>query len=161
MTLQIRAAQPADAEPLAILWWSGWKDGHAAVLPEALAKLRTLDSFRDRMNAALTDVRVIGEIGHPLAFHLIKGDELYQFYVSSEARGTGVATALIQDAEAIMRARGIRTAWLACAVGNDRAARFYEKSGWHRTGTQCVPTETSAGPYPLHVWRYEKSLGVA
>lgn len=53
------------------------------------------------------------------------------------------AAALIGDAEARLAERGVETAWLACAIGNHRAARFYEKS---------------AGIFPLEVWRYEKRL---
>ena len=60
------------------------------------------------------------------------------------------------DAEARLAAAGVVTAWLACAIGNDRAARFYEKSGWRRVGVVVEPAETSAGPYPMEVWRYEK-----
>jgi GNAT superfamily N-acetyltransferase len=90
---------------------------------------------------------------------MLKGDELYQLYVSAQARGTGVAAALIADAEARLRAGGVQTAWLGCAIGNDRAARFYEKSGWHRAGTVVERLETSSGEFPLEVWRYEKSLG--
>jgi hypothetical protein len=65
---------------------------------------------------------------------------------------------LIADAEARLAANGVQTAWLACAIGNDRAARFYEKNGWRRVGTMMNQAETLAGNFPLEVWRYEKSL---
>jgi ribosomal protein S18 acetylase RimI-like enzyme len=91
---------------------------------------------------------------------MLKGDELYQLYVSAEARGTGVAAALIADAEARLAAHGVRTAWLACAIGNDRAARFYEKSGWRRAGTVVSELDTPAGIFRLDVWRYEKDLAI-
>jgi len=47
-------------------------------------------------------------------------------------------------------------AWLACAIGNDRAARFYEKHGWHRAGVMVNQLETRNGIFPLDVWRHEK-----
>jgi GNAT superfamily N-acetyltransferase len=78
--------------------------------------------------------------------------------VSPEAHGTGVAAALIADAEMRLAARGVETTWLTCAIGNHRAARFYEKSGWRRAGTVTDLSETSQGPYPVQVWRYEKRL---
>jgi ribosomal protein S18 acetylase RimI-like enzyme len=56
-----------------------------------------------------------------------------------------------------MRAAGVETAWLACAVGNDRAARFYEKQGWHRAGTVMHEPDDSGG-FVFEVWRYEKRL---
>jgi GNAT superfamily N-acetyltransferase len=88
----------------------------------------------------------------------VKGDELYQLFVAAPARGSGVATALIADAEDRLRQDGVQTAWLACAIGNERAARFYEKSGWYRVGTVVQLLDTVDGIFPLEVWRYEKSL---
>lgn len=140
------------------LWYDGWQDGHAAVVPAALTRARTVEDFAERMSAALADVRVIGPRGAPLGFSMLKGDELYQFYVASEARGTGVAVALMKDAEAQLSARGVETAWLACAVGNARAAKFYEKSGWHLARTMISRLDTVDGPFDLEIWRYEKLL---
>jgi GNAT superfamily N-acetyltransferase len=158
MSHQPRDAQAEDLDALAHLWWSGWRDAHLDLVPEALAKLRTQGSFRDRLSAALPRVRTLGLVGAPLGFHLIKDDELYQFYVAAQARGTGAAATLMADAETSLLALGIETPWLACAIGNARAARFYEKSGWALARVECVPTETSAGLFPLDVWRYEKRL---
>ena len=118
----------------------------------------TIESFRDRLFAALPRIRVVGEPQSPLGFCIVKDDELYQLFVAREARGSGVAAALIADAEDRLAASGVRTAWLACAIGNDRAARFYEKRGWHRVGTMINHAETQEGPFLLEVWRYEKTL---
>jgi RimJ/RimL family protein N-acetyltransferase len=70
----------------------------------------------------------------------------------------GIAAALVKDAEARLAETGVDTAWLACAIGNERAARFYEKCGWHLAGTMVNHAETADGTFPLEVWRYEKSL---
>jgi GNAT superfamily N-acetyltransferase len=153
-----RPADPSETGALARLWYDGWQDAHAAILPATLARARTRESFVERMAAALADVRVIGPQGAPLGFAMLKGDELYQFYVASEARGAGIAAALMADAEAQLAARGVETAWLACAIGNARAARFYEKSGWHLASTEVSRLDTVDGPFDLEVWRYEKHL---
>jgi GNAT superfamily N-acetyltransferase len=103
-------------------------------------------------------VRVLGPVGAPVGFCIIKGDELYQLFVSAHSRGSGAAAALIGDAEARLSENGVETAWLACAIGNDRAARFYEKCGWHLAGTMVNHLDTPEGRFLLEVWRYEKPL---
>jgi GNAT superfamily N-acetyltransferase len=157
----IRFAERSELDQLARLWYDAWQDAHASIVPEDLARLRTLESFRDRLAAAIANVRVAGPVGAPQGFCLTKGAELYQLFVSAEARGSGAAAALLADAEDRMARAGVTTAWLACAIGNARAARFYEKRGWHRAGTMINHAETQNGPFALETWRYEKSLRVA
>jgi ribosomal protein S18 acetylase RimI-like enzyme len=156
--MDIRDAARAEIGRLAKIWYDGWQDAHAEIVPPELKRLRTLESFNERLEGLLPSVRVVGANGEPLGFCIVKDDELYQLYVSAEARGKGVAAALINDAESRFAENGIQTAWLACAIGNDRAARFYEKSGWHRTGNMINRLETPEGEFLLEVWRYEKSL---
>jgi ribosomal protein S18 acetylase RimI-like enzyme len=117
-----------------------------------------MESFRDRLHAALPNARVIATSAGPVGFYIVKGSELYQLFVAAQARGSGTAAMLIADAEARLSANGVEIAWLACAIGNERAARFYEKCGWRRTGTIVSILETPNGEFPLEVWRYEKDL---
>lgn len=159
--MEIRTAEVSELDHLAGLWHRGWQDAHAAILPAELARHRTLESFRQRLQAALPELRVAGPSGRPYGLCIVQGDELYQLYVSAEARGAGVAAALLADAETRLRERGTATAWLACAIGNARAARFYEKQGWRRIGTMTSQLPTPDGLFPLEVWRYEKELRTA
>lgn len=154
----VRNAGASEIEHLAKIWYDGWQDAHAEILPQELKADRTLESFRERLPALLDDTRVIGPPGKPYGFCILKGDELYQLYFSADARGTGAAKMLMDDAERRLAESGIETAWLACAIGNDRAARFYEKCGWHRTGVVNNPVQLASGPFDLDVWRYQKSL---
>lgn len=156
--MEVRDPEEEEVDHLAKVWYDGWQDAHAQILPKELARVRTLESFKERMRSALANVRVVGPSGAPVGFSMLKDDELYQLYVSAEARGSGVAAALIADAEVQLAKEGVETAWLACAIGNERAARFYEKSGWHRVGNIINVIETTGGTFHLEVWRYEKSL---
>ena len=158
MPITVRDAHESELEELATLWYEAWRFGHEAVVPAELARRRTRERFRDRLQAALAEVRVAGPTGAPDGFSMLKGGELYQLFVGAQARGSGVAAALIADAEARLLDRGVETAWLTCAIGNERAARFYEKSGWHRAGTVSEELDTPEGPMRLEVWRYEKQL---
>ena len=155
----IRDAKLSEIGQLAKIWFDGWQDAHARIVPAELARLRTLQSFEERLRAALTGVRVAGVVGAPVGFYFLKGAELYQFYVSSNARGSGVAAILMADADARLCERGVHIGWLACAIGNDRAARFYEKCRWLRTATVTDDVEVPGGTFALEVWRYEKLLG--
>jgi len=156
--MQVRTAEEREIDGLARLWYDGWQDAHAQILPLELRRLRTLDSFRQRLQTALPDTRVVGPPGAPSGFCITKVDELYQIYVSTQARGSGAAGALMADAEARLAKSGVETAWLACAIGNHRAARFYEKCGWCRVGVVTYQAETATGYFPLRVWRYEKRV---
>ena len=79
----------------------------------------------------------------------------------AQARGTGVAAALIADAEARLAERGYQTAWLRLRRDRRRASRtILRKCGWRRAGTFVSELETTAGIIPLEVWRYEKPLRI-
>lgn len=156
--MDVRSAEEREIDYLAQLWLDGWRDAHAQIVPAELTRLRTLESFRERIRAALPHVRVVGHRGSPAGFCIVKADELYQLYVSAESRGSGAAAVLIADAEARLSDAGVATAWLSCAIGNERAARFYEKHGWQRVENMINRLETPEGEFLLETWRYEKSL---
>jgi GNAT superfamily N-acetyltransferase len=160
--LRVRTAVESDVELLAEIWFDGWHDAHGSLFPAEVASHRTLELFRARLHAALHTVRVVGELGAPAGLCIVIGDELNQLFVAPRARGTGAAAALVADAEHLIRARGAETAWLKCAIGNDRAARFYEKCGWRRVGVVTSLLQSAKGEIPCDVWRYEKDLrGIA
>jgi GNAT superfamily N-acetyltransferase len=154
----VRDADASEIDALARVWYDAYRDAHDGLLPPALFRVRTLESFRQRIADGLSDFRVTGPVGAPLGLCVLKADELYQLFVAAEGRGAGVAAALIDDAEARLAARGVSVAWLACAIGNHRAARFYEKRGWRRVGVVTSRLTTPEGDFAVDVWRYEKML---
>lgn len=156
--IELRDATVDDLDALAALWRDAWIDGHAAHVPAELLEQRTFESFRIRLERLLPDTRIAESGGRIAGFCSLKGDELNQIMVARDARGGGVAAVLMADAEQRHRDRGHGTIWLACAVGNDRAAAFYRKSGWRLTRTERLPVETLGEPFPLDIWRFEKTL---
>jgi GNAT superfamily N-acetyltransferase len=154
----VRNAEPDEVDRIARIWFESWRDAHKELVPAELTLSRTLEDFRKRIAVGLPGVRVVGEIGKPVGFAMIKDDELYQLFVARAARGTGAAAALIADAELMLAQNGVRTAWPSCAIGNDRAARFYEKHGWRRVGNMTSHLKTINGEMTLETWRYEKDL---
>ena len=156
--VEIRDAEEGEIGRLARLWYDSWQDAHARIVPVELPRLRTVERLQERLAAMLPSVRVVDLAGQPAGLCATKGDELYLLYLSAEARGSGIAAALLADAETRLAQGGVEVAWLACAIGNDRATRFYEKCGWQRVGTEVKQLETPNGSFPLEVWRYEKRL---
>ena len=156
--MYVRTAYADEIDAIARVWYDAWQDGHAKVVPAELAADRTEESFRSRLQAMLPDTRVIGPRGAPLGFCTIKADELYQLFVAANARGSGAASLLLADGESRLAANGVEIAWLACAIGNDRAARFYEKCGWRLARVFTSHLDTANGAFDLDVWRYEKQL---
>ena len=153
--MKVTPAGETEVPQIAALWHAGWHEGHGDIVPDALLASRTLAEFTDRTRTHLDATRVARVGGVLAGFFMTQGDELYQFYVDAAFRGQGVAAALMQVAEATLP-RG--RVWLACTVGNDRAARFYEKCGWHRSATERYEVETAAGAQAVTVWRFVKVL---
>lgn len=154
----IRDPLAEDIEAIAQLWHAEWHDAHADIVPQALVDQRTLDSFRTRAAQHLPATRGAGPPRNPIGFCMTHDNELFQLYVSTAAQGTGLAAALVADCEAGFIAKNIPIAWLSCAIGNTRAARFYEKCGWINVGVEIHNLETLTGHFPLDVWRFEKRL---
>ncbi len=156
--MKLRSANPNDLERLADIWHQGWQAVHAPLLPEEIARFRTRENLKELLTVTFPAVTIADRDSAIAGFVITKTDELYQLYVTDEARGTGVAAELLQDAESRIAADGHDVAWLVCAIGNDRAARFYEKNGWYLAKTYVAEVPTAEGTFPLEVWRFEKQL---
>ena len=128
MTIALRPAVPADADAVSAIWYSGWRDGHLGHVPDELVAIRTRESF------------------------------LEQVYVSRDRRGSGVATALLSEAERLVRANGHDRAWLAVVTGNARARRFYQRSGWTDDGAFVYPASIERGTLPVPCHRYVRTV---
>ena len=125
-----RRATPDELPALARLWEAGWHDAHDGLVPPALAALRTSESFHERLCALGDALRVAGAPGEPLGLCVVKGEDIDHLYVAPAARGTGLAATLLADGEARLAAAGVAVGAIACAIGNDRALRFYRRHGW-------------------------------
>lgn len=153
--MQIEPATKADIPEVAALWHTGWHQGHATLVPEALVASRVPEEFIARSTKWIDHTFVGREEGEFAGFYMLKDAEIYQFYVAAAFQGQGVAGGLMASAEAALSGQ---EAWLACTVGNDRAAGFYAKAGWARGAEVVYPVETSTGQAEVTVWRYEKDL---
>lgn len=157
----LRPATEADWPVVAAIWQRGWGDGHEGHVPEELVAFRTEESFRSRARQRVGDTAVAEVDGVVVGFVMIGDDEVEQVYVARDQRGTGVASALLTEAERLVGTNGHGQAWLAVVPGNSRARRFYERSGWTDEGRIDYPAPTSRGPISIPVHRYVKRIGGA
>ena len=156
--MELRPATPQDAETVADIWFRGWQDGHLGNVPEELVAIRTESSFHDRAAKRAGDTTVATVDGAVAGFVMVVGDEVEQVYVDAAHRGSGVAPALLTEAERQVRANGHAQAWLAVAGGNTRARRFYERQGWKDDGPFDYPAVTEQGTFPVPCNRYVKAV---
>jgi ribosomal protein S18 acetylase RimI-like enzyme len=157
MTLALRPAVPEDAEAIAVLWHAAWRDGHVGHVPDDLLPHRRLEDFQRRAPQKIAGSTVATMDGRIVGFVTVKDDEVEQVYVSADARGTGVAGTLLRHGEAVV-ARRYPVAWLSVAVGNARARRFYEKSGWRDAAAIEYRAEIEGGTLAVPCRRYEKAV---
>lgn len=157
----LRSARGDDAEAVGRTWAEGWRDGHVGHVADALVAIRTDEAFlaRTRRRIAETDDTTVAVRGDEVVgFVMLNADEVEQVYVADSARGSGVAAALLDEAERQVRAAGHRAAWLAVVAGNARARRFYEKRGWWDAGAFDYEAAGVDGPILVPSHRYEKRL---
>ncbi len=155
---QTRPAVAEDLEALADIWHAGWFEAHEDHVPNELKALRSRDSLRNRLENMLETTDVAGPVGAPVGFCTVKGDEIYQFYVSPAARGTGAADALMRAGEKRLKDNEVEVAQLWVIPQNARAIAFYQRNGWDGDTVENVPLDTPDGPYPLPCRILQKAL---
>jgi GNAT superfamily N-acetyltransferase len=156
--ITIRPGTERDASAVAEIWLHGWRDGHLGLVPPELAEARTDESFAARAAQRVGDTTVAVVAGAVAGFVMVVNDEVEQVYVGSAFRGTGVADALLDEAERQVLASGHSTAWLAVVEGNARARAFYERKGWSDRGGFDYGAALEDRTLAVPCRRYEKDL---
>jgi GNAT superfamily N-acetyltransferase len=121
----------------------------AAVTPETQARIWGDRASRERD----THVMLVADQGGRVVGYSYVGPgddpeigDLYALFVHPDVLGTGVAQRLLDESLSVLRGFGYQIMLLWVLEGNDRAIRFYEKSGWRHDGTRRV---SSRGPASL------------
>ncbi len=157
-TTVLRPMRDEDVPIVSAIWAAAWRDGHAGHVDPALEEIRTPESLVPRA-ARRAPLTVVAERGNEVVgFATVADNEVEELFVDERARGTGIATALLRDAEERIASAGWSDGWLAVVSGNARARRFYEREGWRDAGPLLYAAEGSDGPVLVPSRRYERRL---
>lgn len=172
--VQLRDATPADAHALATVQVASWRAAYRGLMPdEVLAGLSVPEVERvwsDRFTARPPRTSVVVEtdaqrlvgfaaVGPPLV-PTDRADptlgDLYALYLDPDHWGRGIGYALQTAALDRLGTHGFTHAGLWVLDGNERALRFYQRTGWTDTGR----TRVDRGPQDveLHERRLQRRL---
>ena len=157
----IGPATDRDRESILRIWHQGWHDAHGKLVPPSILIYRKLEHFATWLEEGESRTFVAEDKDGVVGFYMLDGAELSKLYVRREARGSGIAQALLSHAEGSLALRGVAKAELFCTVGNQRAQRFYERNGWRWARTfddalWCPESGIDVPSVPTH--RYTKAL---
>lgn len=152
----VRDAAPADLETVLSVKARSWREAYGHLRDESffVAAEATLDRQVEHWRRLMTQGQVLwmaedsrgrcvglaaaGPVReHPVAADGLPDTQLYSLYVLSEAQGSGVADALLEQAV------GAGPCLLWVLAGNDRARAFYARHGFADVG-EPVPMD---GPW--------------
>jgi GNAT superfamily N-acetyltransferase len=121
----------------------------ASFIDANLSADRFAEYLRDPERAILTarrDGRIVGyamlvrgvsdDAGVQQAVNIRPAVELSKMYLLPDYHGDGAATALMERTLAVAADWCVRCVWLGVSRANQRAQRFYTKSGFRITGTR-------------------------
>jgi GNAT superfamily N-acetyltransferase len=153
-----RPAMINDLEAIGVLYHSVWHETRAANMPVREQRRRALSFFLDRMRLLLPTVLVEDRAGSLAGFASWQGRMLMlgQLYIDRACRGTGIAVALLWASELAITSSGVTEAELRCLVGNHRAHRFYQRSGWIDRGEVVENLAGDLGEASIPFWRMTK-----
>lgn len=117
----------------------------AAFVDANLSAERFAEYLADPHHAVLTAERDGRIIGYAMLIRGVAEDaaELSKIYVAAEHHGAGAATALMHLALATAGRWGVGRVWLGVNQANQRAQRFYAKSGFTVSGTRTFQVGAS------------------
>jgi len=110
----------------------------ASFVDTNLSAERFAEYLADPHRAILTAAQGGRIIGYAMLVRGVADDtaELSKIYVLPDYHGAGVSTALMDLTLATAEEWGARRVWLGVNQGNQRAQRFYAKSGFKVNGTR-------------------------
>ncbi|TWG50020.1 MULTISPECIES: GNAT family N-acetyltransferase [unclassified Aminobacter] len=164
LTIDIRKAEPRDAEAVACVHHEAWQNAYAGIIPH-----RALNSMIGRRGrawwenairraASVLVVEMGGDIvgyatiGRNRARELPQEGEIYELYLRPEYQGIGLGTRLFNAARERLAAHGLSGLVVWALEENDGALRFYEGAGGRDVAEGVEVFDTKALRKVAFVW---------
>ncbi|MBI1622067.1 GNAT family N-acetyltransferase [Aquamicrobium zhengzhouense] len=141
LSIDIRKAEPRDAEAVACVHHQAWQGAYAGIIPHRA--LNTMIGRRGqawwdnaiRRAASVLVIEMGGDIvgyatlGRNRARELPQEGEIYELYLRPEYQGIGLGKRLFNAARDRLEAHGLSGLVVWALEDNDNALRFYEGAG--------------------------------
>jgi ribosomal protein S18 acetylase RimI-like enzyme len=141
LTIDIRKAEPRDADAIADVHQAAWRGAYAGIIPHkaltAMINRRGRDWWANaiRRAASILVVEIGGKVagyatlGRNRARELPQQGEIYELYLSPECQGIGLGTRLFQTARQRLAANGLKGLVVWALEENHGALDFYQGAG--------------------------------
>jgi ribosomal protein S18 acetylase RimI-like enzyme len=146
LVIDIRRAQPSDAESLSDAYAASWQEAYCGIIPAVQLKRMIArrgadwwhDAARRRRNILVLDAGA--KVSGYATFGPARMDgrpdagEIQELYLVPEYQGIGLGGRLFKAACSALRRQKYKRALIRSLEENDRAVRFYEERGGKRIG---------------------------
>lgn len=141
MTIDIRRAEPGDAEAIAEVHRAAWQGAYAGIIPHraltAMINRRGSQWWANAIRRAATVLvveiggKVAGytTVGRNRARELAQEGEIYELYLRPEYQGIGLGSRLFDAARAKLKSHGLKGLVVWALEENANALAFYVGAG--------------------------------
>lgn len=141
LTVDIRRAEPEDAEAIASVHEAAWRGAYSGIIPhKALTTMlqRRTGAWWSRAIGRAASILVIdmggdvvgyATLGRNRASELAQGGEIYELYIRPEYQGIGLGSRLFAAAREKLASHGLDGLVVWALEDNQPAISFYEGAG--------------------------------
>ena len=166
-SFNIRKAILADADRIAFVRITGWRQSYKGLMPDALLDKLSIEADARRVRDGLSDsanrtlryvVELEGKIvgmgacGQARHDPTQKHGEVYAIYLLNEAKGQGIGSAFMREMAAALQANGFESLQVSVLANNLPARAFYEKLGGKLAKNGFFKYEGYELPDVTYVW---------